>query len=83
MYNDTSSHCVDPSKHCVDTLMITPENGLERKSYIMVLKCIFLYVIRMYFYIMVTRRCKQFSDWLTLNVNNSGMGSLLSYVTCV
>ena len=42
------------------------------ESYIMVLKGIFLYVIRTcistYF---VTLRCKHFSEWLAQNVNNS------------
>ena len=28
----------------------------------------------------VTLRCKQFSNWLTQDVNNSGMGYLLSHV---
>ena len=45
------------------------------KFHIMVLKGMFLYVIKTYISTsMVILRCKQFLDWLTQNVSNSEMG---------
>ena len=72
------------------TFMIALENGIERKKIIyisdimiMVLKDMFLYVIRIYAILVVVLRCKQFTDWLTQDVNNSGTSYLLLPLMCV
>ena len=94
-YLEMSKHCVDTSTHCpytarhyLDTLITGVENGLERQKlytfYIMILKGMFLYVIRTCISTKaVTLICKLFLYWFLQNINNRGMDYVLSCVMCV
>ena len=66
--------------------MITLENCLEERKNIFINGTGRYFCVcnwNMYFYINSEPRYKQFSDWLTQNVNNSGKYYLLSHVMCV